>query len=71
VTTTYWCELAWLGDLGGAVEHSVTITVERDRITSVEAGTSAAPDAVRLDGLTIPGLANGHSHAFHRSAVTR
>ena len=67
MTTTYWCELAWLGDLGGAVEQSVTLTVDGDRLTGVEAGTTAAADAVRLDGLTIPGLANGHSHAFHRA----
>ena len=65
--TTYWCELAWLGDLDGAVEHSVAITVDGDRITSIETGTSATPDAVRLAGLTLPGLANGHSHAFHRA----
>jgi len=65
--TTYWCELAWLGDLDGAVEHSVTIEVDRDRITGVEAGTTAGAGAVRLDGLTLPGLANGHSHAFHRA----
>src|SRR5262249_52160832 len=65
--TKYWCELAWLGDLDGAVEHSVTLTVEGDRITGVEAGTTAGADAVRLPGVTIPGLANGHSHAFHRA----
>ena len=46
MTTTYWCELAWLGDLGGAVEQSVTLTVDGDRITGVEAGTTAAADAV-------------------------
>ena len=26
LVTTYWCELAWLGDLDGKVEHAVSIT---------------------------------------------
>jgi len=65
--TTYWCELAWLGDLDGSVDTEVTITVDRDRITGVEAGTAAADADVRLAGLTIPGMANAHSHAFHRA----
>jgi len=65
--TAYWCELAWLGDLDGAVERAVTITVDGDRITSVDADAAATADCVRLAGLTLPGLANGHSHAFHRA----
>jgi len=65
--TTYWCELAWLGDLDGSVDAEVTITVDGDRITGVEAGTAAADADVRLAGLTIPGMANAHSHAFHRA----
>ncbi|HZX55189.1 MAG TPA: formimidoylglutamate deiminase [Ilumatobacteraceae bacterium] len=65
--TTYWCELAWLGDVEGAVEHGVAITVNGDRITGVESGATAAAGDVRLRGLTIPGIANGHSHAFHRA----
>ena len=36
--TTYWCELAWLGDLDGHVERGVTITVEGDRISGVGPG---------------------------------
>jgi len=44
----------------------VRVEIEGDRFTSVEAG--ADPDgAHRLAGLTIPGLANCHSHAFHRA----
>ncbi len=31
------------------------------------AGYSDTTPATRLEGLTIPGLANGHSHAFHRA----
>lgn len=30
-------------------------------------GVPAADGAIRLPGLTIPGLANAHSHAFHRA----
>ena len=38
IVTTYWCELAWLGDLDGHVERGVTITVEGDRITGIDRG---------------------------------
>jgi formiminoglutamate deiminase len=64
---TYWCEHAWLGDLSGAVDHGVAITVEGDRITNVVAGVAPSSDAHHLAGLTVPGMANGHSHAFHRA----
>ncbi len=63
--TTYWCELAWLG--GDAAARDVTIEVVGDRITAVTTGVPCPPRAVRLDGLTLPGLANAHSHAFHRA----
>ena len=63
---TYWCEQAWLGPDGAA--DGVVITVEADSITTVEAGVPSPPaGAVRLDGVTIPGIANAHSHAFHRA----
>ena len=65
--TTYWCELAWLGDLGGRVEHGVAITVEADRITDVSVGVALSSAAHQLSGLTLPGMANAHSHAFHRA----
>ena len=40
-----------------------------DRFTAVTPGTppAAVPGATRLPGLTLPGLANAHSHAFHRA----
>ncbi|HTN23583.1 MAG TPA: formimidoylglutamate deiminase [Solirubrobacteraceae bacterium] len=63
--TALWCELAWLA---GEAEPSAGVRVELDgeRIAAVTAG--AAPgDAERLAGLTIPGLANAHSHAFQRA----
>jgi formiminoglutamate deiminase len=62
---TYHCELAWLG--GDRAAADVAIDVEGDRIAAVRAGAPAPPDAVRLAGLTLPGLANAHSHAFHRA----
>ncbi len=65
--TTFWCELAWLGALDGTVEQGVAITVEGDRITEVTVGAHPQPGAHRLAGLTLPGLANAHSHAFHRA----
>ncbi|HEY0518797.1 MAG TPA: formimidoylglutamate deiminase [Ilumatobacteraceae bacterium] len=65
--TTYWCELAWLGDADGSVVAGVTITVEADRITDVTIDAIAPHDAHVLPGLTLPGMANAHSHAFHRA----
>lgn len=61
----YWCELAWLPQ--GEVAEGVLVHVEGDRIADVVPGVPAPPDAVRLAGLTLPGLANVHSHAFHRA----
>ena len=62
----YWCELAWLG--GERAEASVAIDVAHGVIAAVESGVAAPPgDAARLDGLTVPGLANAHSHAFQRA----
>lgn len=62
----YWCELAWLGGLN--VRAGVVLEVSGDRITTTTTDVSSPPsDAVRLGGLTIPALANAHSHAFHRA----
>src|SRR5215213_2314294 len=64
--TSYWCELAWLG--GEQAEPGVVIALDGDRIDSVATGVAIPPsDATRLEGLTIPGLANAHSHAFQRA----
>ncbi|HEY8059687.1 MAG TPA: formimidoylglutamate deiminase [Acidimicrobiales bacterium] len=65
--TTWWCERAWLGDPAGATEAGVVITSDDDRITDVETGVAAPAGSERLAGLTIPGAANAHSHAFHRA----
>ena len=62
----YHCELAWLG--GDAVAAGVVLDVAGGVITRVTTGVTDPPaGAVRLAGLTLPGLANAHSHAFHRA----
>src|SRR5919204_1756623 len=62
----YWCELAWLG--GEAASEGVIVQVDGDRISSVDAEVATPPaGATRLDGITIPGPANAHSHAFQRA----
>ncbi|MCT7356166.1 formimidoylglutamate deiminase [Streptomyces sp. 15-116A] len=63
--TTYWLEHAWLGD---RVEPGVTVDVRDGRIHALTLDTPAPPPGAEvLRGLTIPGLANAHSHAFHRA----
>ncbi|MER6733043.1 formimidoylglutamate deiminase [Streptomyces puniciscabiei] len=62
---TYWLEHAWLGD---RVEPGVVLESEDGRIGAVRTGTPAPPPGAEvLRGLTLPGLANAHSHAFHRA----
>lgn len=72
-TRTYWLEHAWLDT---NVEPGVALTVSTSgsgagtggRITDVRTGVdSPPPGAEILRGLTLPGLANAHSHAFHRA----
>ncbi|MCM1975790.1 formimidoylglutamate deiminase [Streptomyces sp. G1] len=65
VTRTYWLEHAWLGT---HVEPGVAMDVTDGRITAVRTGTETPPPGAEiLRGLTLPGLANAHSHAFHRA----
>ncbi|MBW8702953.1 8-oxoguanine deaminase [Streptomyces sp. MBT84] len=65
VTRTYWLEHAWL-DPG--VETGVALEVSDGRVTAVRTGVEAPPPGAEiLRGLTLPGLANAHSHAFHRA----
>jgi formiminoglutamate deiminase len=61
--TRYHAEWAWLPD--GPVP-GVLIDVDGGRFTAVTPGAAPA-GATRLPGLTLPGLANAHSHAFHRA----
>ena len=63
--TAYWFEYAWLG--GDKATPNVLVTVEGERITAVETDVPLPPvDSVQLHGLTLPALANTHSHAFQR-----
>ena len=79
--TQFWCEHAWtgVGSSGGSEVGSagygdvasdsvagLLITVVDGRIADMKAGVECPSDATRLPGLTIPALANVHSHAFHR-----
>ncbi|MFE5397757.1 formimidoylglutamate deiminase [Streptomyces sp. NPDC056568] len=64
-TRTYWLEHAWLGT---HVEPGVALDVRDGRVTAVRTDTPAPPPGAEiLRGLTLPGLANAHSHAFHRA----
>lgn len=60
MTTSYLLERAWVD---GSVQDDVLVEVENGLITKVERGTLGE----RLPGLTLPGLVNDHSHAFHRA----
>ena len=61
-------ELAWLG--AGEVQAGVLIEAAGPVLRTVTPGVAAdavPPGTQRLAGLTLPGLANAHSHAFHRA----
>jgi formiminoglutamate deiminase len=62
--TAYWCERALLPD---GVHDGVLVEVSDGRFTSVVPGTARPASGATLNGLVIPGLANCHSHAFHRA----
>ncbi|MFC7265454.1 formimidoylglutamate deiminase [Streptomyces lutosisoli] len=65
MTQTYWLEHAWLDT---HVEPGVALEVADGRITAVRTGVDTPPPGAEiLRGLTLPGLANAHSHAFHRA----
>ena len=61
---TFWVTQAWLP---AGVTDRVRLEVADGRITEVQAGVAPAPGDRVLGGLLLPGLANGHSHAFHRA----
>lgn len=66
---SFHCELAWLG--GESVVADVLVETDGRLITNVVAGSPAPAGVTRLRGVTIPGLANAHSHAFHRALRSR
>ncbi len=59
-----WCEFALIDNV---VTEAVTISFADGSIAVVEVGMVAPDDAEVLLGLTLPGFANAHSHAFHRA----
>ncbi len=61
--TAYLLERAWLGD---RFADDVLVEVEDGRFVSVRPDADP-PSAIPVRGLVIPGLANTHSHAFHRA----
>ena len=67
MTVRRWlADLAWLP--GQGLRRDVLLEAEGGRFTSVVPSAPTAPgDAERLSGLTLPGFANAHSHAFHRA----
>ncbi|WP_171715615.1 formimidoylglutamate deiminase [Metallococcus carri] len=60
---TYWCEFAWLPT---GVARNVRIDIEDGRVTDVRPDQPAG-SSTPLRGITVPGFANTHSHAFHRA----
>lgn len=65
---SWLAERAWLPGVG--VLADVLIEASGDRFSRITPGTvpsAAPPGTTRLAGLTLPGLANAHSHAFHRA----
>ncbi len=48
------------------MDTGVLLAIDEGRIVEVQAGVEPPAEAERLAGVTIPGLANVHSHAFQR-----
>ena len=66
MSETYWLDHAWLGPKG--IADGVLVVVEHGRFARVDTGLTRPPaGAHQLPGLTLPGMANCHSHAFHRA----
>ncbi|WP_067965250.1 formimidoylglutamate deiminase [Nocardiopsis trehalosi] len=65
----YWCEWALVDThpSAAAATPGVLLEVGGGRFTAVGTAPAPPPGAERLPGLTLPGLANAHSHAFHRA----
>jgi formiminoglutamate deiminase len=67
--TRVWCEHAWTPP--DVVHHGLLLDIADGRFSAVEATATAPADATVLRGLSLPGLANAHSHAFHRALRAR
>lgn len=57
--------------LPGGWADDVSIETDSGVISTVTEGAVPGQNATRLDGLVLPGLANAHSHAFHRALRSR
>lgn len=62
--TAFWCESAWLT---GGFARRVRLVTQDGLLKDVLVDADPQPDDVRLAGVTLPGMANAHSHAFHRA----
>src|SRR3954452_14869565 len=60
-----WCEHAWLD--GPGVDDGVAVEIDEGVVTAVDTRVEQPAGATVLRGLTVPGLANVHSHAFQRT----
>jgi len=62
----WYAPMAWLG--GDAVDTGVLIETEGETIARVTTGHAVPPgESHRCADIVIPGLANAHSHCFHRA----
>ena len=61
--SSYWAAYAWLPE---GCQASVSFEVDAGRFARVRVGVEPRAGQQILSGVTLPGLANGHSHAFHR-----
>ena len=64
--TTWFADYAWLG--GEGLAPGVVLEEGGDGLLArVAAGQDLPAQAVHLTGIVVPGLANVHSHSFHRA----
>ena len=62
--TAFWCESAFLT---GGFAKRVRLVVSSGLFRDVFVDADPEPGDVILEGVTLPGMANTHSHAFHRA----
>ena len=62
--TAFWCESAFLT---GGFAKRVRLVVSAGLFRDVFVDADPEPGDVILEGVTLPGMANTHSHAFHRA----